>query len=313
MPKNRFDCKNCEHFGNVKTIEPFLDFLKGSKGEIGPQGPQGIKGDKGDTGSIGPKGEIGLTGPQGIKGDKGDIGSIGPKGDKGDIGPQGIKGDTGSIGPKGDIGPSWKQEVFDEQNKKIKEFDTKITTFMTANGETIKKVEQLEKVVKNMAEPQSPGWGGWGEGITLTRPSHTSIYYPPGKMFIGMHSNRNLYIGNPEDKKYAGWIDTAKGNMTITGSNFTVGNQTLTTEDIANLHSIIKDKNSIQLGGWNMKGTDDGSNLQFSSNIAGLAATMYSKKDGYGNGAYGNGYIATGKMGYCSDPYKYCKSIIEKI
>lgn len=321
MSKNKTNYKLCEHFGNYKnnkTIETFLDFLKGEngpqgpmgpQGPIGPIGPQGSKGDsvgiagpQGPTGPQGPKGDIGPTGDKGDIGIQGPKGDVGPKGDKGEIGPLGPQGKIGPQGPKGDVGPAWKQDVFDEMDKKV-------TTLMAANGDIIKKIEPIEKKTSMMDTPTQPGWGGWGEGITLNRPSHTSIYYPLGKMFIGMHSNRNLYVGNPVDKKYASILNTQTGDLTITGKNLTVGGQTLTEQDIANIHSIIKDKDTLKLGGWDIHGTVGTSSniLQFSSDVQGLAASLYSQKDGYGNGYYGNGYFATGKLGYCADSYQLCK------
>ena len=59
-------------------------------------------------------------------------------------------------------------------------FKNKTIEHMTdgINEALVNKLSQLNSKISLLDTPTKPNWGGWGEGLTLNRPSHTSIYYP---------------------------------------------------------------------------------------------------------------------------------------
>ena len=61
-------------------------------------------------------------------------------------------------------------------------------------------------------------------------------------MFIGLHSNRNLYIGNPEDSKYSAYFNTKNGdfiaNGQIYGNSLSIGGNTLSASEIGKLKTL---------------------------------------------------------------------------
>lgn len=79
------------------------------------------------------------------------------------------------------------------------------------------RITNIEKKTRQLTDSTSPNWGGWGDGITLNKAGHTTIYYPPGNMFIGLHGNRNLYIGNDKDGKYVLTLNTETGDLSVPG------------------------------------------------------------------------------------------------
>ena len=75
--------------------------VKGQKGEIGVTGDKGQKGEKGE---VGPQGDKGQKGEIGATGGTGGTGAQGDKGQKGEVGAAATKGQKGEIGATGGTG-----------------------------------------------------------------------------------------------------------------------------------------------------------------------------------------------------------------
>lgn len=56
-------------------------------------------------------------------------------------------------------------------------------------------------------------WGNWRNTINLSSPDQSGIFYDPGGLMMGFHSNRNIYFGDTQNDEY---------RMTLTEANVTV-------------------------------------------------------------------------------------------
>jgi hypothetical protein len=59
---------------------------------------------------------------------------------------------------------------------------------------------------------RSGTWGGWLEGIRFSRPEHSAITHPGGKLLFGLHSDRNFYFADTNGAgRYLMTISAATG------------------------------------------------------------------------------------------------------
>lgn len=58
-------------------------------------------------------------------------------------------------------------------------------------------------------------WGGWLEAIRFSRPEHSAITHPGGKLLFGLHSDRNFYFADTNAGRYVMSISGATGNVAI--------------------------------------------------------------------------------------------------
>lgn len=56
-------------------------------------------------------------------------------------------------------------------------------------------------------------WSGWHNAINLSSPNYAGIFYHPGGLMMGFHSDRNIYFGDTQNEEY---------RMTLTEANVTV-------------------------------------------------------------------------------------------
>jgi hypothetical protein len=68
----------------------------------------------------------------------------------------------------------------------------------------------------------STTWGGWLEAIRFSRPEHSAITHPGGKLQFGMHGDRNFYFSDTNVGRHVMTISGASGNVGILG-DITVG------------------------------------------------------------------------------------------
>jgi len=61
-------------------------------------------------------------------------------------------------------------------------------------------------------------WNGWLEAIRFSRPEHSAITHPGGKLLFGMHGDRNFYFADTNLGRYVMTISGASGNVGITGA-----------------------------------------------------------------------------------------------
>lgn len=107
-----------------------------------------------------------------------------------------------------------KISIINESNDKLIKSNQQL---INQNKEYETRIKNIEEKTINLTTSTSPGWGGWGKGITLNKAGQTTIYYPPGNMFIGLNGNRNLYVGNNKDGKDVLILDTKTGDLMVPG------------------------------------------------------------------------------------------------
>jgi hypothetical protein len=60
-------------------------------------------------------------------------------------------------------------------------------------------------------------WGGWLEAIRFSRPEHSAITHPGGKLLFGLHGNRNFYFADTNAGRYVMTVSADSGNVNVLG------------------------------------------------------------------------------------------------